>query len=205
MAAPTPLSGPSGPSGPSALSVPSRTPDDWSTRHSVRAVAERTVALVNALTPDHPDPAAVAGLLLRHGERGPLTLTEADVAPMRSAALQLREVLAARDTDTAARALNRLLAQGTGPLRLTSHAGTAPWHPHLDSDDDAAWGEWLLASSCMALAVLLWDRQRPPGAVCASVSCQDVFLTQGAGPTRRYCSRRCATRERVAAHRKARA
>ncbi|ESQ00657.1 Hypothetical protein B591_04849 [Streptomyces sp. GBA 94-10 4N24] len=51
----------------------------------------------------------------------------------------------------------------------------------------------------------LWDRQLPPGAVCASASCQDVFLTQGAGPTRRYCSRRCATRERVAAHRRARA
>ncbi|MGG7613608.1 CGNR zinc finger domain-containing protein, partial [Streptomyces sp. ZG43] len=83
--------------------------------------------------------------------------------------------------------------------------GTAPWHPHLDSDDEAAWGEWLLASSCMALAVLLWDRQLPPGAVCASASCQDVFLTQGGGPTRRYCSRRCATRERVAAHRRARA
>ncbi|MFC7471498.1 CGNR zinc finger domain-containing protein [Actinomadura keratinilytica] len=57
----------------------------------------------------------------------------------------------------------------------------------------------------MVLAVLLWDRQLPPGAVCASASCQDVFLTQGSGPTRRYCSRRCATRERVAAHRKARA
>lgn len=199
MAAPSPHSGPTAPS------APSGTPDDWSTRHSVRAVAERTVTLVNALAPEHPDPAAVAGLLLRHGERGPLTLTGADVAPMRSAALQLREVLAARDTDTAAHALNRLLASGTGPLRLTSHAGTAPWHPHLDSGDDAAWGEWLLASSCMALAVLLWDRQLPPGAVCASASCQDVFLTQGAGPARRYCSRRCATRERVAAHRKARA
>ncbi|MFE1147685.1 CGNR zinc finger domain-containing protein [Streptomyces albidoflavus] len=199
MAAPSPLSDPSAPS------ASSGTPDDWSTRHSVRAVAERTVALVNALASEHPDPVAVAGLLLRHGERDPLTLTEADVAEMRSAALRVREVLAAPDTNTAAHALNLLLASGTGPLRLTSHAGTAPWHPHLDRDDDAAWGEWLLASSCMALAVLLWDRQLPPGAVCTSASCQDVFLTQGSGPTRRYCSRRCATRERVAAHRKARA
>ncbi|WP_436739456.1 CGNR zinc finger domain-containing protein [Streptomyces sp. BBFR102] len=181
----------------------SGTPDDWSTRHSVRAVAARTVAFVNALAPERPDPSALAELLLRHGERGPLTLTEADVAGMRAAALRVREVLAAPDTDTAAHALNHLLASGAGPLRLTSHAGTTPWHPHLDSDDDAAWGEWLLASSCMALAVLIWDRQLPPGAVCASSSCQDVFLTQGAGPARRYCSRRCATRERVAAHRRA--
>lgn len=185
------------------MASPSGNPDDWSTRHSVRAVAARTVALVNALAPDRPDPAALAELLLRHGERGPLTLGAADVAEMRAAALQVRGVLAAGDTDAAATALNRLLARGTGPLRLTSHAGTAPWHPHLDGDDDAAWGEWLLASSCMALAVLLWDRQAPPGAVCASASCPDVFLTQGAGPARRYCSRRCATRERVAAHRRA--
>ncbi|CAM5606584.1 MULTISPECIES: CGNR zinc finger domain-containing protein [Streptomyces] len=186
------------------MADPSETPADWSTRHSVRAVALRTVALVNALSPERPDPAAVAALLLRHGERGPLALTAAEVAEMRAAALRVREVLAAGDTDTAASALNRLLRTHTGLLRLTSHGGTTPWHPHLDSDDDAAWGEWLLASSCMALAVLLWDRQLPPGAVCASVSCQDVFLTRGAGPARRYCSRRCATRERVAAHRRAR-
>ncbi|MFD4789018.1 CGNR zinc finger domain-containing protein [Streptomyces sp. NPDC058459] len=30
-------------------------------------------------------------------------------------------------------------------------------------------------------------------------------VTQGSGRPRRYCSRRCATRERVAAHRGARA
>ena len=31
---------------------------------------------------------------------------------------------------------------------------------------------------------------------------QNAFITQGSGPERRYCSRRCATRERVAAHRR---
>jgi hypothetical protein len=90
-------------------------------------------------------------------------------------------------------------------VRLTSHGGHAPWHPHLDRDDDGPWGEWFLASSCMALTVLIWDRQRPPGGVCASPSCRNVYLTQGSGPVRRYCSRRCATRERVAAYRRAQA
>ncbi|WP_143667318.1 CGNR zinc finger domain-containing protein, partial [Streptomyces sp. ms184] len=56
--------------------------------------------------------------------------------------------------------------------------------------------------SCLALTVLVWDRQRPPGRICASPSCPDVFINQGSGPDRRYCSRRCATRERVAAHRR---
>lgn len=180
--------------------------DDRSTRHSVRATARRTAALVNALaTEPSPDPGAIAGILLDHGELGPLELTADDVTGLRTAALRLREVFAADDADEAAGVLNRLLREGTGPLRLSSHDGRSPWHPHLDSDDEAPWGEWFLASSCMALTVLLWEGQRPPGGLCSSPSCGDVFLTVGSGPERRYCSRRCATRERVAAHRRARA
>ncbi|WP_200764639.1 CGNR zinc finger domain-containing protein [Streptomyces malaysiensis] len=186
------------------MSPPSN--DDRSTRHSVRVTARRTAALVNALTaePD-PDPGAIAGILLDHGELGPLELTADDVAGLRTAALRLREVFTADGVDEAAGVLNRLLREGTGPLRLSSHDGRSPWHPHLDSDDEAPWGEWFLASSCMALTVLLWEGQRPPGGLCSSPGCGDVFLTVGSGPERRYCSRRCATRERVAAHRRARA
>lgn len=178
--------------------------DDWSTRHSVLTTARRTAALVNALADERPDPADVAGVLRAYGETDPVDLTVRDVAGMRAAATLLRQVFAAEHADAAAATLNRLLRDHTGPLRLTSHGGSAPWHPHLDHDDDAPWDEWLLASSCMALTVLVWDRQRPPGRICASPSCQNVFITQGSGPERRYCSRRCATRERVAAHRRAR-
>ncbi|MBL1097491.1 CGNR zinc finger domain-containing protein [Streptomyces coffeae] len=179
--------------------------DDWSTRHSVQATARRTAALVNSLAEERPEPAAIAEVLLAHGEPAPLELSAEDVAAMRAAAVRLREVFAAADTDRAASVLDSLLREGTGRIRLSSHDGTSPWHPHLDSDDDAPWGEWFLASSCMALTVLIWDRQRPPGGVCASPSCRAVFLTLGSGSERRYCSRRCATRERVAAHRRARA
>nr|WP_051300944.1 CGNR zinc finger domain-containing protein [Actinomadura rifamycini] len=178
--------------------------DDWSTRHSVPAMARRTAALINVLADDRPDPESVADVLRAHGEADPVAPTADDVAGMRSAAALLRDVFTAEDADAAATALNRILRAHTGPLRLTSHGGASPWHPHLDHDDDAPWGQWLLASSCMALTVLLWDRQRPPGRVCASPSCRNVFIDQGSGPERRYCSRRCATRERVAAHRRAR-
>ncbi|MBO3675927.1 CGNR zinc finger domain-containing protein [Streptomyces sp. NEAU-YJ-81] len=172
----------------------------------MRDTARRTAALVNALTAEpSPDPRAIAGILLDHGEPGPVELTTGDVAGMRTAALRLREVFAAEHVDAAAGVLNRLLREGTGPLRLSSHDGCSPWHPHLDSDDEAPWGEWFLASSCMALTVLIWDGQRPPGGLCSSPGCGDVFLTVGSGPERRYCSRRCATRERVAAHRRAKA
>ncbi|MEU8122460.1 CGNR zinc finger domain-containing protein [Spirillospora sp. NPDC049024] len=180
------------------------TVDDWSTRHSVLSMARRTAALVNVLADDRPDPATVAGVLGAYGETVPAPgLSTGDIAEMRAAAALLRDVFAAEDADDAATALNRLLREHTGPLRLTSHGGGTPWHPHLDRDDDAPWGEWLLASSCMALTVLVWDRQRPPGRVCSSPSCRNVFIAQGSGPERRYCSRRCATRERVAAHRRA--
>ncbi|MFJ2634239.1 CGNR zinc finger domain-containing protein [Streptomyces sp. NPDC087422] len=179
--------------------------DDWSTRHSVLATARRTAALLNVLADERPDPAGVADTLRAYGEAEPIDLTTGDVAAMRAAAALLRPAFAAEDADAAAAVLNLLLKDHTGPLRLSSHGGGTPWHPHLDHDDEAPWDEWLLASSCMALTVLVWDRQRPPGGICASPSCRNVFLAQGSGPERRYCSRRCATRERVAAHRRAHA
>ncbi|MFE9181567.1 CGNR zinc finger domain-containing protein [Streptomyces sp. NPDC007126] len=174
---------------------------DWSTRHSVLTTARRTAALINALADERPDPSDVADVLRAYGETDPIDLTPRDVAGMRAAAALLRQVFAAEHADDAAATLNRLLEDHTGPLRLTSHGGSTPWHPHLDHDDNAPWDEWFLASSCMALTVLVWDRQRPPGRICASTSCHNVFIAQGSGPERRYCSRRCATRERVAAHR----
>ncbi|MGW7024905.1 CGNR zinc finger domain-containing protein [Streptomyces decoyicus] len=178
--------------------------DDWSTRHSVLTTARRTAALINALADDCPDPADVADVLRAYGETDPIDLTTRDIAEMQAAASLLRRVFAAEHADDTAAALNQLLTDHTGPLRLTSHSGSTPWHPHLDSEDNAPWDEWLLASSCMALTILVWDRQHPPGRICASPSCQNVFITQGSGPERRYCSRRCATRERVAAHRRSR-
>lgn len=169
----------------------------------MQAVALRTAALVNALSHEGVSPQSVSAVLRAHGEGDAVELSESDVTEMRMAALQVREVFAAGGTDEAAARLNRLLSLSTGAPRLTSHGGRSPWHPHLDRDDDGPWGEWLLASSCLALTVLVWDRQRPPGGVCDSPTCGNVFLTQGSGPARRYCSRRCATRERVAAHRRA--
>ncbi|NLU68355.1 CGNR zinc finger domain-containing protein [Streptomyces sp. HNM0574] len=52
---------------------------------------------------------------------------------------------------------------------------------------------------------LLGEHQRPPGGVCASPRCDHVFVALGSALSRRFCSRRCATRERVAAHRRSRA
>ncbi|WJV51604.1 CGNR zinc finger domain-containing protein [Streptomyces flavofungini] len=178
--------------------------------------AQRAAALVNVLGADGAAAGPTAGptdslalrteleaVLRAYGEADPLDVCAADVADMRAVAARLREVFAAPDVDAAATRLNRLLAEGCGPVRLTAHGGGSPWHIHLDSDDRAPWAEWFLASSCMALAVLVWDRQRPPGGLCASPRCANVYVTGGSGAERRYCSPRCATRERVAEHRRA--
>ncbi|KIQ67304.1 hypothetical protein TR51_04035 [Kitasatospora griseola] len=171
-------------------------------RPSVLTSARRAVAVINAFAGD-PAPADLAAILRAHGEPDPVALTAEDVDALRAAAVLLREVFVAPDTDGAAAVLNRLLRERTGPLRLTTHGGATGWHPHLDHDD-APWDDWLIASSCLALAVLVWERGRPPGGSCAASRCGNVYLAQGSGIERRYCSRRCATRERVAAHRRAR-
>ncbi|MEU8618939.1 CGNR zinc finger domain-containing protein [Streptomyces sp. NPDC048623] len=172
--------------------------------HSVLANSRRAAELVNVLSHDSCTLVQVADVLRAHGESEPLGLVEADLPDLRAAAAALRPVFAADGVDAAARKLNALLAERTGPLRLTAHGGASAWHPHVDRDDDAPWAEWFLASSCLALAVLLWMRGRAPGGVCASAACENVFVPQGSGrERRRYCSRRCATRERVAAHRRA--
>lgn len=143
----------------------------------------------------------VTAVLRAHGEPEPIELTDEDVTGLRQAAGELREVFTATSTAEAADRINRLLAGHTRAPRLTAHGGQADWHVHVDSRDDAPWGEWFLASSCLALALLLAERQAPPAGICASPSCRKPFVNTGRGSARRYCSAACGTRERVAAHR----
>ncbi|TWH20176.1 putative stress-induced transcription regulator [Prauserella rugosa] len=145
----------------------------------------------------------VTAVLVEHGEREPFRLTAADVEALREAAPQLREVFAAASVDEAVTRINALLARYASPPRLTSHGGVHPWHLHADRDDDGPLVDWFMSSTGLAMAFALAERQRPPGGICASESCRRPFADPGGGSPRRYCSPRCATRERVAAHRRA--
>lgn len=167
---------------------------------SVRAVAARTTDLLNVLAEPSVDTTAVEEVLRDHGE-SEVNLTQDDLDRLIRAAERVRDALAARTTDAAAERVNLLLTESAHPPRLTSHTGTTHWHVHVDSHDDAPWDEWFASSSGMALALLITDRQRPPGGVCAARGCSRAFLDVGSGSPRRFCSRRCATRARVAAHR----
>ena len=182
---------------------------------SVHDAAQRAADLLTVLLPragpqNHRaspgsagERAAVIEVLRAHGEPAPIEISAAGLDGLRHAALELREVFAAGDATAAADTINGLLAGRAHPPRLTTHGGVSGWHLHVDSSDDAPWGEWFLTSSCLALAVLLAERQAPPAGICASPSCGRPFVNVGRGAARRYCSATCGTRERVATHRAA--
>lgn len=159
----------------------------------------------NRLEPGSPgERAALIEVLRAHREPEPIQTGPAALAGLRQGALELREVFTADDVAVAADRINGLLAGRAHPPRLTTHGGTSGWHLHVDRSDDAPWAEWFLTSSCLALAVLLAERQAPPAGLCASPSCGRPFVNVGRGSPRRYCSAACGTRERVAAYREAR-
>jgi len=145
--------------------------------------------------------AALVAVLRAYGEPDPIEISGADLDGLRQAAIPLGEVFAAEDAATAAGRINALLTGRARPPRLTTHGGTSGWHLHVDGSDDAPWPEWFLTSSGLALAVLLAERQAPPGGFCASPPCGRPFVNTGRGAPRRYCSPACGTRERVARHR----
>ncbi|MFD7631569.1 CGNR zinc finger domain-containing protein, partial [Streptomyces sp. NPDC059851] len=170
------------------------------------SAARRLVDLAEAVRADPGLPrAGLTALLARHGEdTDDLTagaFTEADAADLRAAARRMAGVLAEPDEDRAAEALNDLFAQYATRPRLTRHGGH-PWHLHVDRGDEAGWGEWFLASGALALAQLLTEHGRIAWGACAASGCGRLFLGGGPGSARRYCSGTCATRERVAAHRR---
>ncbi|WP_327734099.1 CGNR zinc finger domain-containing protein [Streptomyces nojiriensis] len=172
------------------------------------AAARRLIDLAEAVRADPELPrAALVELLAGHGER-PADLTqeafpEASAAELRTAARRMGAVLGESDEDRAAEAVNALFAEyGTRP-RLTRHDGH-PWHLHVDRGEEAGWGDWFLASGALALAQLLTEYGRIAWGACAAAGCGRFFLATGPGSARRYCSAGCATRERVAAHRRRR-
>ncbi len=115
------------------------------------------------------------------------------------AAERLRPVVATRDVGEAARTLNTVFAESAGVPRLSGHDGSA-WHLHVDGPR-FSWHTWFLASSAFGLALLLSQRGGIAWGVCAASGCARAFLDEGRGGGRIYCSSRCATRSRVAAHR----
>lgn len=138
-------------------------------------------------------------VLEEYGENGKVEYS--DLESLKTVARDLLVIFSVLDTKKTAQLLNNLLERYASKPRLSSHDGSF-WHIHIDGGDHAPWDEWFATSSALALAILLAEKQRNPGGLCASHSCGRPFIDTGKGGGRSYCSPRCATRERVSAYRK---
>ncbi|WBB57794.1 CGNR zinc finger domain-containing protein [Streptomyces sp. WMMC500] len=170
--------------------------------------AQRLLDVANAVRRDpRTSRADLARLLAAHGETpadlAPGAFTDADADALRGAARRMTAVLTEPDADRAAAALNAVFAECGARPRLSRH-GDHPWHLHVDRGEDAGWADWFLASGALALAQLLTEYGQPPWGECAAPDCTVLYLGTGPGSARRYCSPACASRTRVAAHRRRR-
>ena len=147
------------------------------------------------------DGAAMGAVLEAHGERD-VSLTRRDAGELADVCRRLRTILVTTSRDDAAAGLNALLAELAGPPRLVRHEGW-DWHVHVDRGDDAPWAAWLAASAGLDLATRLAASDDVPWGECGA-GCGRVFVHDGRGGDRRYCSSTCATRERVRRHRELR-
>lgn len=141
---------------------------------------------------------ALRRVLREHGEDVD-ELSSDEVADLQSASAALCAVAEGDSLDVVCGRINDVLAR-CRPPRLESHGGQTAWHVHVDRAD-AGWGDWLLASSALALATVVTETQAPPLGVCAAHGCDDVYPAHGRGRPRRFCSATCASRARTASRR----
>ncbi|MFI9630160.1 CGNR zinc finger domain-containing protein [Streptomyces sp. NPDC052042] len=102
--------------------------------------------------------------------------------------------------DEAAEAINAVLDRHSAPPRLVRLAGR-PWSLHSRAPHDADPADWLLATTALALALWLGERGYCAWGPCAAPECHRYFIDTDRRSPQRYCSPRCGTRVRVAAHR----
>lgn len=162
------------------------------------------VALVNShgIAPDAErltSPQVLKELLdgYRSSYDGPITTD--DLADIRALRERLREVFNAQP-ERATEILNTLLHESGAHPFLTNHGGQ-PWHLHF-VPGGAPLKNWLTAYTAMGLATVIAEEGFDRLKVCASDTCNDVFVDQSKNRSRRFCSAEvCGNRSSVAAYR----
>lgn len=114
-------------------------------------------------------------------------------------AAQVRTVFVTADRTSRIASLNRLLERFEPRPRLVEH-GHEPLHFHHRPADEAPL-EHVGASCVMALADAMIGGDDDRLGLCQAPRCSRVFFDQTRARSQRYCSRTCATRVHVAAHR----
>lgn len=178
----------------------------------VHTVTEQACKLVNALTPGHdgtrpvqPPPAGqrgqVVSALLARPDYQP-QVEEADADGMVALAESLRvvfEAAAGGDLDTAATAVNALMRE-MGSVPQLDRARGGGWALHFHGRDPGlviGWGAGIAAGLALAIGSDLAGRL----GVCQADPCDRVFVDTSKNAGRRFCSTRCQSRVKAAAHR----
>jgi predicted RNA-binding Zn ribbon-like protein len=164
-----------------------------------------TVDAVNAWRDGVLDERWVVTLLasdlpLQHERRGDESDVDGLLHEMRRLAQDLEPVFCSVDAASAAHRLNELLATVNVGVSVSIGDVGAP-HLHFDAHEDGL-AERLRVNCLVSIATVLADAQ---GAMrigeCASETCRHVFVDFSRSGRQLYCSRRCATRSHVEAHR----
>ena len=175
-------------------------------------MTEQACKLVNALTPGHdgtrtvePPPserrAQVVRDLLTRPDYKP-QVGEAAAEGMVALAESLRvvfEAAADSDLDTAATMVNSLLRE-MGAVPQLDRARGGGWALHFhgrESDLVVGWGAGIAAGLALAIGSDLAGRL----GVCRADPCDRVFVDSSKNAGRRFCSTRCQSRMKAAAHR----
>lgn len=178
----------------------------------VHTVTEQACKFVNALTPGHdgtrpvqPPPtgrrAQVVSDLLARPDYQP-QVEEADADGMVALAESLRvvfEAAAGGDLDTAATAVNALMRE-MGSVPQLDRARGGGWALHFHGRDPGlviGWGAGIAAGLALAIGSDLAGRL----GVCQADPCDRVFVDTSKNAGRRFCSTRCQSRVKAAAHR----
>lgn len=178
----------------------------------VHTVTEQACKLVNALTPGRdgtqpvePPPrgerARVVHDLLARPDYDP-RVEEAAADGMIALAESLRvvfEAAAGDDLDTAATAVNALLREmGSVPQLDRARGGGWALHFHgREPDLVVGWGAGIAAGLALAIGSDLAGRL----GVCQADPCDRVYVDTSKNAGRRFCSTRCQSRVKAAAHR----
>ncbi|GIH97446.1 CGNR zinc finger domain-containing protein [Planobispora siamensis] len=147
---------------------------------------------------DRCDTLTVEALLAEH-RVARAQLTDRQLELLLAWRIRLWEAFAAATGPERVAVVNRLLADAAARPYVSTHDGQPP-HLHY-ADENADVVTRVRAVTAAGLALVLTETDPCRLGRCAAPGCRTVFVDVSRNGRREYCSRRCATRVHVSAHR----
>lgn len=157
-------------------------------------------ALANAADRPHPPAPEAAQALLEAHRVARAAVDDGQVAALLAWGDRLRPLFSAAQ-ELVAR-VNVLLGEAAARPFLSTHDGQAP-HLHY-ADEEADVVTRVRATTIASLATIVAEATADRLGACAAPGCRQVFVDVSRGGRRTYCTRTCATRMNVDAHRRRR-